>query len=90
MLTLWVCAVACGPFQYTVTKPGSTPMGLEKAHFNQHISPDEFDAVAGELSKALDYYHVPEKEKGEVLAAFSTHKNEVTAGYYATEKPTQH
>jgi len=67
MRTLWVCAVAGGPFQYTGTKPGSTPMGLEKAHFNLHISPDEFDAVAGELSKALDNYHVPEKEKSEVL-----------------------
>ncbi len=91
MRTLWVCAVAGGPFQYTGTKPGKTQMGLEKAHFNLHISPDEFDAVAGELAKALDYYHVPEKEKGEVLGAFAAHKNEVTAGYYAMlEKPMQH
>jgi hemoglobin len=86
MRTLWVCAVAGGPFQYTATKPGSTQMGLKKAHFNLHISPEEFDAVAEELSKALDYYNVPEKEKGEVLAAFSAHKNEVTAGYYAMQK----
>ena len=91
MRTLWVCAVAGGPFQYTATKPGATRMGLEKAHFNLHISPDEFDAVAGELAKALDYYQVPEKEKSEVLGAFAAHKNEVTAGYYAMmEKPIQH
>jgi len=82
--------VAGGPFQYAGTKPGATQMGLEKAHFDLHISPDEFDAVAGELSKALDHYNVPQKEKGEVLAAFAAHKNEVTAGYYATMgKPTQ-
>jgi hemoglobin len=91
MRTLWVCAVAGGPFQYTGTKPGSTPMGLEKAHFNLHIAPEEFDAVAEELSKALDYYHVPEKEKEEALAAFSAHKSEVTAGYYSMmEKLMQH
>ncbi len=86
MRTLWVCSVAGGPFQYTGTKPGSTQMGLEKAHFDLHISPEEFDAVAGELAKALDYYHVPEKEKNEVLAAFATHKSEVNAGYFATAK----
>ncbi len=66
-------------------------MGLEKAHFNLRIAPEEFDAVAGELAKALDHYAVPEKEKSEVLAAFAAHKNEVTAGYYAMiEKPMQH
>lgn len=90
MRTLWVCAVAGGPFQYVGTKPGKTQMSLEKAHFDLHIAPEEFDAVAGELSKALDYYQVPEREKGEVLAAFSAHKDEVTAGYYAMEKPMQH
>ena len=90
MRTLWVCDVAGGPFQYTGTKPGATQMGLEKAHFNLHISPEEFDAVAGELAKALDYYHVPAKEKGEVLAAFAAHKNEVTTGFFAMEQPMQH
>jgi hemoglobin len=29
MRTLWVCAVAGGPFEYAATKPGSTPLGLE-------------------------------------------------------------
>lgn len=86
MRTLWVCSVAGGPFQYTGTKPGATQMGLEKAHFNLHISPEEFDSVAGELSKALDHYKVPLKEKSEVLAAFAAHKNEVTTGYYAIKK----
>lgn len=88
MRTLWVCSVAGGPFQYAGTKPGATQMGLEKAHFNLHISPEEFDAVAGELSKALDHYKVPLKEKSEVLAAFAAHKNEVTTGYYAMKIPT--
>ncbi len=88
MRTLWVCAAAGGPFQYTGTKPGSTPMGLERAHFDLGISPEEFDAVAAELAKALDFYRVPEREKNEVLAAFAAHKSEVNAGYFATLKPT--
>ncbi len=85
MRTLWVCAVAGGPFQYTGTKPGKTQFGLEKAHWDLHISPEEFDEVAGELASALDYYGVPEKEKGEVLAAFAAHKDEVNAGYFAVK-----
>ena len=41
MRTLWVCNVAGGPFQYTATKPGSTPVGLEAAHRELKISPAE-------------------------------------------------
>ncbi len=89
MRTLWVCSVAGGPFQYVGTKPGETQMGLEKAHWDFHISPEEFDAVAAELARALDYYSVPEREKREVLAAFAAHKNEVNAGFFAMAKPMQ-
>ena len=81
MRTLWVCAAAGGPFTYVGTKPGSTQMGLEKAHFDLHISSEEFDAVAGVLAETLDYFKVPEREKGEVLAAFAAHKSEVLMGY---------
>lgn len=83
MRTLWVCAAAGGPFRYTATKPGQTPMGLEKAHLDLHISPSEFDEVAAELARTLDYFHVPAREKSEVLGAFAAHKGEVTAGYNA-------
>jgi len=58
-------------------------MGLEKAHWDLKISPEEFDAVAGELARTLDYFGVPDKEKREVLAAFAAHKAEVNAGYLA-------
>lgn len=61
-------------------------MGLENAHNNLHISPEEFDAVAGVLSRTLDHFNVPAKEKGEVLAAFAAHKAEVNAGYFAKGK----
>jgi hemoglobin len=83
MRTLWVCNVSGGPFQFTATKPGTTPLGLEEAHRALRISPAEFDEVAAELGRTLDFFKVPKREKGEVLAAFAAHKNEVTAGYVA-------
>ena len=84
--TLWVCNVSGGPFQFTATKPGTTPLGLEEAHRDLRISPAEFDEVAAELSRSLDFAKVPKREKGEVLAAFAAHKDEVTAGYGAAAK----
>lgn len=80
MRTLWVCDITGGPYRFIATKPGKCPLSLEKAHSGFHITSDEFDEVASELSKALDYYHVPEKEKGEVLNAFAAHKKEVVQG----------
>ncbi len=81
MRTLWVCNVAGGPQHYVATKPGSTALGLEEAHRELKISPAEFDEVAAELGRTLDFFKVPEQEKGEVLAAFAAHKGEVTEGY---------
>ena len=81
MRTLWVCNVAGGPQQYAATKPGSTDLGLEEAHRELKISPAEFDEVAAELGRTLDFFQVPGREKGEVLAAFAAHKGEVTEGY---------
>jgi len=81
MRTLWVCAVAGGPFPYTATRPGETELGLEEAHRRLKIAPEEFDAVAGELASTLDFFKVPAREKEEVLGAFAAHKNEVTTGY---------
>ena len=66
MRTLWVCDVSGGPFQFTATKPGATPLGLEEAHRELKISPVEFDEVAAELGRTLDFFKVPEGEKGEV------------------------
>ena len=81
MRTLWVCNVAGGPFAYTPTHMGSTIIGLEEAHRQFQISPAQFDEVAAELGRTLDTLNVPAKEKGEVLAAFAAHKDEVTEGF---------
>ena len=83
MRTLWVCNVAGGPFQFSATRPGSTVLGLEEAHRELRISPEEFDEVAAELGRTLDFVKVPTREKAEVLAAFAAHKGEVTDGYVA-------
>jgi hemoglobin len=80
MRTLWVCSVAGGPFQYVATRPGETQLGLEEAHRSLAITPAQFDEVAAELARTLDHFNVPEREKGEVLAAFAGHKGEVTEG----------
>jgi hemoglobin len=86
MRTLWVAEVSGGLFKFTATKPGKTALGLEEAHRDLKISPVEFDEVAAELGRSLDFAKVPKREKGEVLAAFAAHKNEVTAGYVAAAK----
>ncbi|HET7681437.1 MAG TPA: group 1 truncated hemoglobin [Xanthobacteraceae bacterium] len=80
MRTLWVANVSGGPYQFNATKPGKTALGLEEAHRDLKISPAEFDAVAAELGRSLDFAKVPKREKDEVLAAFAAHKDEVTAG----------
>jgi hemoglobin len=86
MRTLWVCDVSGGPFKFKATRPGKTPLGLEEAHRALRISPAEFDEVAAELGRTLDFFKVPKQEKSEVLAAFGAHKAEVTAGYIAAAK----
>jgi hemoglobin len=83
MRTLWVCNVAGGPFEYTPTRPGGTVVGLEEAHRELKITPEEFDEVAAVLAQTLDAFQIPAQEKDEVLAAFAAHKGEVTEGSMA-------
>ena len=81
MRTLWVAEVSGGPFQFSATRPGRTHLGLENAHRDLQISPNEFDAVARVLARSLDHFSVPQREKSEVLTAFAAHKSEVTEGW---------
>ena len=62
-----------GPFLYTGRE-------MRDAHWDLKISPEVFDEVAAELARTLDDFKVPEREKGEVLAAFAAEKGEVSAG----------
>jgi hemoglobin len=81
MRTLWVAEVSGGPFRFSATRPGHHHLGLENAHRNLQISPNEFDAVARVLTRSLDHFSVPQREKSEVLNAFAAHKSEVTEGW---------
>jgi hemoglobin len=83
MRTLWLASISGGPYKFVATKPGKCPFSLENAHKSFQISPSEFDAVASELAKSLDHFNVPQKEKSEVLAAFSAHKGDIITGYDA-------
>lgn len=77
MRTLWVAEVSGGNYKYVPTKPGKNSLSLENAHCKLKLTSDEFDEVAGILSKTLDVFKVPSKEKNEVLSAFAAHKSEV-------------
>ena len=71
--TLWLCAIAGGPFQYT----GKT---LGDAHFDFQFTPREFDEVSAVLANSLEHFHIPQGEREQVLAAFEAFKPAVTAG----------
>ena len=71
--TLWLCAIAGGPFEYT-------GLPLDDAHSDLQLSSSDFDQVAAVLADTLDHFNVPQPEKEEVLGAFEAHKPEVTAG----------
>ena len=86
MRTLWASATAGGPYKYIPTKPGSTHMGLDEAHRNLRISPEEFDEIIRILAMTLDYFKVPSKEKDEVLTAFVARKPEIIRGYLEATK----
>jgi hemoglobin len=86
MRTLWVCAISGGPYKFVPTVKGKCLFGLENAHKKFEISPEEFDAVAEELSNSLDHFSVPKKEKNEVLSVFASHKSEVDRGYFKANK----
>jgi hemoglobin len=68
---------------------GKNAARARRAHRDLKISPDEFDEVAAELGRTLDFVKVPLREKEQVLAAFAAHKNEVTAGYVAAVEPRE-
>jgi hemoglobin len=72
MRTLWIAALAGGPFEYT-------GLPLDDAHKEFHLTADEFSEVGAEIVRALDYYKVPEKEKQELVDAYMKSMSEVVS-----------
>lgn len=91
MRTLWVAGVAGGPYKYVPTVPGKKcPFNLENSHAELKILPNEFDAASQELSKAIDHFGIPSKEKDELLSILRMHKSEINSGYLiANGQPVQ-
>ena len=70
--TLWIIAMAGGPIDYV-------GLPLNEAHMEFHLTEEEFAEVGAEIVRALDYYGVPEKEKQELVAAYSTAMEDVVS-----------
>jgi hemoglobin len=80
--TLWIAAVAGGPFEYT-------GLPLEEAHAELNLTADEFAEVGAEIVRALDFYGVPEREQQELVAAYQASMTDVvTADGPATSAST--
>ncbi|SFE02778.1 hemoglobin [Lentibacillus persicus] len=80
LTTLWVAEKAGGPYEYVSTIPNDDSLDLEPTHYHMKLSEEEFDAAGKVLANTLDHFNVPEKEKNEVLGAFTAHKEEVISG----------
>lgn len=70
MRTLWVAALAGGPFKYT-------GLALPVAHKDLRLTEEEFNEVGAEIVRALDFYNVPEAEKQELVSAYMQSKPQV-------------
>jgi hemoglobin len=54
-----------------------TGKSMPDAHKDMKITEDEFNALVEDLTKALDQYQVPEREKGELLGALGGMKGDI-------------
>ena len=70
MLVDQVCAASGGPCTYT-------GKDMATAHKGMNITDAEFGALVGDLIRSLDKFKVPDKEKGELLAALGGMKNAI-------------
>jgi hemoglobin len=64
MLVDQICEATGGPCKYT----GKT---MKEAHTGMNIKDSDFNALVGDLVKALDKFQVPKKEKDELLGALA-------------------
>jgi len=70
LLTDFLCVGAGGPCEYK----GRT---MRETHTGMHITEADFNALAEDTVKALDFYKVPEKEKNEVMNMLGSLKGDV-------------
>jgi hemoglobin len=65
-----ICEATGGPCKYT-------GKDMRTVHTGMKITEDDFNALVGDLVKALDKFKVPEKEKTELLTALAAMKGDI-------------
>ena len=70
MLVDQICMATGGPCKYK-------GKDMKTAHKGMGVSSADFNALVGDLVKALDKFKVPEKEKNELLAALGGMKGDI-------------
>ncbi|HWU90709.1 MAG TPA: group 1 truncated hemoglobin [Kofleriaceae bacterium] len=65
-----ICQAAGGPCKYT-------GKDMKTAHTGMKIAEDDFNALVGDLVKALDKFKVGEKEKNDLLGALGGMKGDI-------------
>ena len=68
--TLWIAALAGGPFEYT-------GQPLNRAHPRFNLTEEEFNEVGREIVRALQFYNVPEREQQELVRAYNSSMSDV-------------
>jgi hemoglobin len=72
MRTVWVAALAGGPFEYT-------GLPLSEAHTRFKLTGEEFDEVGAEIVRALEFYKVSQPEIELLVEAYMLSKPDVVA-----------
>ncbi|MER3523926.1 MAG: group 1 truncated hemoglobin [Ignavibacteria bacterium] len=70
MLVDQICEATGGPCKYK-------GKDMKTAHKGMGVTEDDFNALVGDLVKALDKFKVGEKEKGQLLAALGGMKDDI-------------
>ena len=65
-----ICSSTGGPCKYT-------GKDMKTAHAGMGVKDADFSALVDDLTKALDEFKVPEKEKGELLGALAGMKGDI-------------
>jgi hemoglobin len=70
MMVDQICEATGGPCKYT-------GKSMKESHTGMKVRGEHFEAFIDDLTKTLDKFKVPEREKGEVLAAFRSMQGDV-------------
>ena len=70
LLVEQICEASGGPCKYS-------GRSMKEAHRGQAIADADFNAMAGDMTKTLDKFNVPAREKGEVLKLLSSMRGDI-------------